>query len=574
MTDIEYLRSIYLNEQEDMEFLRSINLNEELYSLTPTKPISKEQQPYKPYGKAMKDLFYFKGPILGLSGPAGTGKSRAELEKLHLCMEKYPGARGFIARKTRESLSESALFTFEEKVVPVGHPILTGVSRRYRQDYIYPNGSQIVVVGLDKPQKVMSTEFDMGYVQEFIECELNDLEMLMTRLRNGVIPYNQLIFDCNPDKPEHWIYQSSLSGKFVLLDTFHEDNPVLWQYDDNGTEVAYDGRPGNWTEKGKAYIEKLDALTGSNKLRLRFGKWASSEGVVYPEWSANPTGEHPGHVINRFEVPQEWRRIWVVDFGVNHPFVWHCYAIDHDGRMYCEHEIYMTNRLVQDHAKQMLAVCGWERTSDGEYRAIRENPLPFPSDCYGDWDKEGLLTLERETGFRWTNAYKSINDGIQEVSARLRCSIDGKPRIQFFRDCLVEEDPVLKDKMLPMSAIQEFNGYVWDTKNGRRKGEIPVDKDNHGMDVVRYACSGEAGLKDKYNAKDVPMESMPLARVVAIPNRTRNDSGERLNLNELNEYVALDGHKSIDSRKNIPHTNRSQRQQLIGTRSRRKRNGD
>src|SRR5258708_7515679 len=256
---------------EDIEFLRSLSLDESLYDTTPSKGIIPQQQPYKPYGKVINDLFYFKGAIAGLSGPAGTGKSRAVLEKIHLCMEKYPGSRAFIARKTRESLSESALYTFEEKVVPAGHSILTGVSRRYRQDYIYSNSSMIVVVGLDKPQKIISTEFDIGYVQEMIECELNDLELLTTRLRNGVISYNQLLFDCNPDKPEHWIYVSSLNGKFPMWETQHEDNPMLWEDNINGTETAYDGRKGNWTERGKAYIAKLDDLTESNKLRLRYG---------------------------------------------------------------------------------------------------------------------------------------------------------------------------------------------------------------------------------------------------------------------------------------------------------------
>ncbi|HEY9015912.1 MAG TPA: hypothetical protein VIM84_12715, partial [Gemmatimonadales bacterium] len=72
-----------------------------------------------------------------LSGPAGTGKSRGAMEKVHLAAEKYPGMRGLILRKTRESLTEAALFTFETKVVPLGHPILSGAQRRMRQAYRY-----------------------------------------------------------------------------------------------------------------------------------------------------------------------------------------------------------------------------------------------------------------------------------------------------------------------------------------------------------------------------------------------------------------------------------------------------
>lgn len=76
-----------------------------------------ESRPYTPYGAAGQ-LFYARAAEVLLAGPAGTGKSRACLEKLHLAAMKYPGMRGLIVRKTRESLSESGLVTFEDKVLP------------------------------------------------------------------------------------------------------------------------------------------------------------------------------------------------------------------------------------------------------------------------------------------------------------------------------------------------------------------------------------------------------------------------------------------------------------------------
>ena len=94
--------------------------------------------------------------------------------------------RSLLARKTRESLSEAALFTFEEKVLPAGSSLAFGSQRRMRQRYQLVNGSEIIVAGLDKPEKIMSTEYDLIYVQEATECEERDIEMLTTRLRNAV----------------------------------------------------------------------------------------------------------------------------------------------------------------------------------------------------------------------------------------------------------------------------------------------------------------------------------------------------------------------------------------------------
>src|SRR5271165_3042864 len=129
-------------------------------------------------------------PEVLLSGPSGTGKSRSVLEKLHLAAERYPGMRGLIVRKTRESLTESALVTFETHVVPEGHPALAGPRRNQRHVYLYPNGSEIIVGGMrqagkDMTQKVMSTEYDVIHCQEAIELDEGEWEKLTTRLRNN-----------------------------------------------------------------------------------------------------------------------------------------------------------------------------------------------------------------------------------------------------------------------------------------------------------------------------------------------------------------------------------------------------
>jgi PBSX family phage terminase large subunit len=230
------------------------------------------QRAFRPYGKAL-DLLYDKRDEIILSGPAGTGKSRACLEKMHLCALKYPGMRGLIVRKTRSSITESTLVTFEEHVLPLGSPIVNGPQRNQRQAYHYPNGSQIVIGGLDKPTKIMSTEYDMIYVQEAIEVTENAWEALTTRLRNNKMPFQQLIADTNPDSPYHWLKQRHTRGQLVMLESRHEDNPVMWDVLNN--------RP---TAFGEKYLAKLNRLTGVRYQRLRKGAWVAAEGAIYDGW--------------------------------------------------------------------------------------------------------------------------------------------------------------------------------------------------------------------------------------------------------------------------------------------------
>src|SRR5438093_8544875 len=106
-----------------------------------------ERKPYTPRGACLALLLDRSAEVV-VSGPAGTGKSRACLEKLHLCASKYAKMRGLIIRKTRESLSEAALVTYEDKVLPEHSVVARGPKRNFRQSYRYANGSQIVVGGL------------------------------------------------------------------------------------------------------------------------------------------------------------------------------------------------------------------------------------------------------------------------------------------------------------------------------------------------------------------------------------------------------------------------------------------
>jgi phage terminase large subunit len=415
----------------------------------------KARRHYKARGAAAR-LWTDRSPEVVLSGPAGTGKSRACLEKLHACCLRWPGMRALIVRKTRESLTESALVTFESNVLTQGDPVISGPQRRMRQAYHYPNGSEVVVGGLDKPSKVMSTEYDLIYVQEAIELYENDWESLTTRLRNGVMPFQQIIADTNPDAPTHWLRRRADTGACVMHESRHEDNPVIWDADN-----------GEWTKVGAEYIAKLDALTGVRYHRLRHGRWVGAEGMVYGDWDRNV------HLIDRFAIPDSWRRIRSIDFGYTNPFVCQWWAVDGDRRMFLYREIYRTKQTVADHAVPIKA------RSEGEKIEA----------TVSDHDAEDRATLDQNR-IPTLPAWKAITPGIQAVEERLRIAGDGRARLFVFRDALVSRDEELSEAKLPTSTAEEFDAYVWPKgQDGKALKEIPVDANNHGMDAMRYAVA-------------------------------------------------------------------------------------
>lgn len=387
--------------------------------------------------------WYCHAPEMMVSGPAGTGKTRSLLELLHLRALKYDGMRGLIARKERTTLTQTALVTFDKQV----RPDLDGVVwRTQEQEYRYPNGSVIVVAGLDKAAvKIMSGQYDLIYINEATELTEAEWENLTTRLRNGVMPYQQIFGDCNPDAPTHWLKQRADSGRTVMFESRHTDNPAVTP----------------------AYLAKLDALSGVRRKRLRDGIWAAAEGMVYEGW------DPAIHLTSPFEIPATWPRYWSVDFGFTNPFVCQRWAIDPDGRAYLYREQYHTQRLVEDHAREVRA------DSAGE-------PEPLAVIC--DHDAEDRATFERHARVRTEAAPKAVDAGIQSVAARLKVAGDGKPRLFIFTNALVERDAELVEAHRPQSTAQEVDGYVWDTSAGRRRGEQPVKRDDHGMDALRYLC--------------------------------------------------------------------------------------
>ena len=401
---------------------------------------------YRPAGAAA-ELAKCRDREVLIEGPAGTGKSRAALEKLHAAALKHPGIRGAILRKTRKSLTQSAMVTFEQKVIAPADGVRW---RAAAEEYRYPNGSALVVGGLDDPQKIMSSEYDLIYVQEATETTEHDWEMLATRLRNGVMPNQQLIADCNPGAPTHWLNQRCNKGLTARLLSRHEDNPSI----------------------SEDYLDRLRALSGVRRARLYEGRWTQTEGTVHQGWDSAI------HVIDRFDpsmglaagVPPDWTRYWSIDFGFTNPFVWQAWAEDGDGRLYLYKEIYRTQVLVEDHARSILDLTAGE---------------PRPRAIVCDHDAEGRATLERHLGMDTRPAHKRVMEGLQAVDARLRRAGDGKPRLFLLRDSLVERDRRLAEAKKPCRTEEEMDSYVWrETRAGFK--EEPLRQDDHGNDAMRY----------------------------------------------------------------------------------------
>lgn len=411
-------------------------------------------------------LFDCKDIEVMVSGPAGTGKSVACLTRMHQLAVNNPRFRGLVLRNTRSSLTNTGLVTFEQWVLGLDHSlVVNGPRRRYRETYEYPNGAVIDIGGMDKPSKVLSSEYDVIYVQQAEELSEEAWETLITRLRNYRLPWQQIIGDCNPGAPTHWIKGRVKSGAMRFLESRHEDNPALW--DGSG-----------WTEQGKDYLRKLDALTGVRKRRLRYGEWVSAEGAIYGDY-----WDRAVHMVEPFPIPKEWPRYRSIDFGFTNPFVVQWWAQDPDGRLYLYRELYQTQKTVKDMADSIKYWERWYLKRKDEFGNFLPNPeREFITATVADWDAEDRATLEAE-GITTEPADKRVKVGIEAVQHRMERAGDGKPRLFVLANYLVDLDVSLLEAKKPTCFTDEVDGYIWADKANK---EEPVKRDDHACDAARY----------------------------------------------------------------------------------------
>lgn len=309
--------------------------------------VTPANRPYRPRGGVLEG-FYSKAPEVLLSGPARTGKSRGNLEFVHYCCERWKNVRVLIARKVRADLAESVLQTFEDEVLPEGHPIMDGADRSHRSHYQYPNGSRIVLGGFNKVQRILSTEYDLVYIPETVECTQADLEVVISRLSGQALPFKQLRMDTNPSHPEHHLKKRCDAGIAELIECGPDCNPRFW-----------DHVRGRFSPDGEAYYRGLEArLTGQRLMSLRYGKWAIAEGARFKNLDESlpyPSGQlFDADVLWERGVEPDWVKWISIDHGVAAPYcaLWH--AAPSDREIFTVREDYQTGFEADEQALRVV----------------------------------------------------------------------------------------------------------------------------------------------------------------------------------------------------------------------------
>lgn len=200
-------------------------------------------------------------------GSAGSGKSFTIAQKIIIrcCRERI---KVLVCRRYATTLRNSCYALFKE-ILEKWQLAPYVKMRETDMTIIFPNGSTILLIGLDNEEKLLSLQnISTVWVEEAYEVEENKISQLNLRMR-GTAENQQLILSWNPISKQSYLYKFSVENPPENSEYIHStfrDNPFL----------------------GSEYVAALEELYIRNPARARVfcdGEWGVDfSGLVFTNW--------------------------------------------------------------------------------------------------------------------------------------------------------------------------------------------------------------------------------------------------------------------------------------------------
>lgn len=220
-----------------------------------------------------------------LWGGAGSGKSVAAAQKFISRAVQEPGVKFLFVRKVRSTIENSSFALAKQVIEDFGVSGYVDINRT-TLTIQFRNGSSIIMLGLDDPEKLKSIVGLSGvWFEEATEGDEDDVNQLNLRLRGRTPYYKQIVLTFNPISELHWIKRKYFDEKHEDVFTLHtnyKDNAFLddeyikeleerFSFDENYKRVYVDGVWGRLTTGSlfyshfsfKKHVGEVDYVRGA-----------------------------------------------------------------------------------------------------------------------------------------------------------------------------------------------------------------------------------------------------------------------------------------------------------------------
>lgn len=325
--------------------------------------------------------------------------------------------------------------------------VLQEIYNRYQLDIKFDKHNSFTLFGVKVVQAFTGTIGGLGGIRGMTAfgAYVNEASLANEKVFKEIISRcsgdgARIVFDTNPDNPEHWLKKEYIDSKSENIISYH------FELDDN-------------TFLSPRYIQNIKESTPSGMFYDRDirGLWVTGEGVVYSDFDSNK------HFINDADNVEFETYIAGVDWGYSHFGSITVFGIDKQNNWY----------LLEEHAKQFKEIDYWAEVAL-DIKA-RYGNINF----YCDSARPEHVERFRRERIRAINADKSVLSGIEEVARLIKLG-------RFF---------VVSDKVKVFK--KEIYNYVWDEKTGN-----PVKENDDVMDSMRYAIYSHMRLKARRKGAD------------------------------------------------------------------------
>ena len=297
-----------------------------------------------------------------------------------------------------------------------------------------PTGQKVLFRGFDDVLKLASTTVPKGYlnfvwVEEAFELPQEaDFDKLDLSVPRGNVPphlFKQTTLTFNPWSSTHWLKKRFFDTEQPNTATF-STNYLINEFLD---------------ETDRAVFERMKKTNRRKYEVAGLGNWGIAEGLVFENWEIGvpkiPKGEE-----------YRWKSFFGLDYGyTNDPTAFVAFKVDPLGKqLYIYDEIYKRRMLNCDIA---------EAIKSRGYAKER-----IRADCAEPKSNDDLKRLGIHRITPSVKGRDSILNGIDRIS----------------------EYKMFVDPMC-VNMARELASYCYDTEGSR----IPVDRDNHLCDALRYA---------------------------------------------------------------------------------------
>lgn len=375
--------------------------------------------------------------FVGFGGARGGGKSWSIRTKSIGLAYNYPGIKITIIRRTYPELRENHIIPLCETL----HVRDADPKKRLakyndsKKDITFPNGSRIIFRYCENDKDAegfQGMETDILFVDEATHQSEERMKKLNAIVR-GVNDFpKRIYYTFNPGGVGHaWVKRLFIDRKFNDNENPDDYNFIQSLVTDNKI----------LTETNPDYVRQLEALPPKLREAWLYGRWDIFEGQVFEEWKDDPShyvDRRNTHVIQPFEVPDDWRIYRGFDWGYSKPFSVGWYAIDHNNIAYRIEEFYGCTQTPNEGVKyspEKIAQCIREiENTNINLKGKQIIGIADPA-IYDEQRGESIAQMMEREGVYFEPGDHTRLAGKMQCHYRLAFDDRGIPKFYVFNNC-------------------------------------------------------------------------------------------------------------------------------------------